>query len=63
MTPAELRRAESRYKVAHARYEDARADRNRAVHAAIDAGMTHAQISEATGLTRSRVGQIALQGR
>ena len=33
--------------------------RNALVRAALAAGWTHAQISEATGLTRGRIGQIA----
>lgn len=37
--------------------------RDRLVHAAISDGMTHAEISRATGLTRARIGQIALQGK
>lgn len=35
--------------------------RNALVHQAIAEGWTHAQIAHATGLTRSRVGQIALR--
>ena len=63
MTATELRQAEARYQRAFRRSEDVRAERNAAVHAALKDGWTHAQIAEATGLTRSRVGQIALQGR
>ena len=61
MTAEELRKAEARHARAFARYEQAREERNAAVRAALDAGWTHAKIAEATGLTRSRVGQIALQ--
>lgn len=59
MTADELRRAEARYQRAFRVAEQARHDRNEAVQQAIRAGWTHAQIAEATGLTRSRVGQIA----
>ena len=60
MTSEELRKAEARYQRAYRRAEEAREARNAAVCDALDAGWTHAQIAEATGLTRSRVGQIAL---
>ena len=40
--------------------EQCRVERNDALHAAITAGMTHAEIARATGLTRVRVGQLAL---
>ena len=60
MTADELRSAEARYQRAFRRAEEARTDRNAAVRQALEAGWTHAQIAEATGLTRSRVGQIAL---
>jgi transcriptional regulator with XRE-family HTH domain len=36
-----------------------REQRNAAVREALREGWTHAQIAQATGLTRSRVGQIA----
>lgn len=60
MTPEGLRKAEARYQRAFRRAEEAREARNAAVRAALDAGWTHARIAEATGLTRGRVGQIAL---
>lgn len=60
MTAAELRKAEAAYRAASARFEKVREARNDAVRKAAEQGMTHAQIAEATGLTRSRVGQIAL---
>lgn len=47
-----------RYQRAAGKAEDARAARNAAVMAAISEGWTNAQIARATGLTRSRVGQI-----
>jgi cell division protein FtsL len=61
VSAADLRKAEARYQRAFRRSETEREQRNAAVRQAIDAGWTHAQIAEATGLTRSRVGQIALQ--
>jgi len=63
MTTDELRQAEVSYRQAYTRSEELRAKRNAAVKTALANGWTHAQIAEATGLTRSRVGQIALQGR
>lgn len=59
MTSAELRKAEARYQRAFRRAEEAREARNAAVRAARAEGWTDARIAEATGLTRSRVGQIA----
>jgi hypothetical protein len=61
MTADELRKAEARFQRAYRRSEQAREERNAAVRAAIEAGWSHARIAEATGLTRARVGQIALQ--
>lgn len=63
MTPEELRKAEARYQRAFARSEAARGERNSAVRKALEEGWTHAQVAQATGLTRSRVGQIALARR
>lgn len=60
MTAEDLRKIEARYERAFARAEQAREDRNTAVRAAIAAGWTHQQISDATGLTRGRIGQIAM---
>jgi hypothetical protein len=60
MTADELRRAETRYQRAFRRYEAEREARNAAVRAAVAEGWTHAQIAAATGLTRARVGQLAL---
>jgi hypothetical protein len=59
MTPDELRKAEARYQRAFARSEAARESRNAIVREALAAGWTHAQIAQATGLTRGRVGQLA----
>jgi DNA-binding NarL/FixJ family response regulator len=60
VTTDQLRKAEARYRRAFRRSDEARSARNAAVCAALAEGWTHAQIAEATGLTRSRVGQIAL---
>jgi len=62
MTAKELRAVEARYQRAAQRAEDVRQERNAAVRAALDEGWTHAAVAAATGLTRSRIGQIA-QGR
>jgi transcriptional regulator with XRE-family HTH domain len=56
----EARKAEAAYQAAFRRAEDKRIARNYLVRRAIQAGCTHAEIAAATGLTRSRVGQIAL---
>lgn len=60
MTAAELRKFEARYQRAFRRCEAERETRNAAVRKALVDGWTHAQVAEATGLTRARVGQIAL---
>lgn len=60
MTTDELKRTEAAYRAASRRYEIAREARNAALLEALAAGMTHAQIAEATGLTRGRIGQIAM---
>ena len=60
MTANELRKAEAAHQAAFRRAEEAREHRNKVVREAISEGWTHAKIAEATGLTRSRVGQIAL---
>ena len=60
MTPAELRKAEARYQRAYSRSEQARENRNAAVRQALAEGWSHARIAEATGLTRGRIGQIAM---
>lgn len=60
MTTDTLRKTEARYQRATRRSEQAREARNAAVREALSAGWTHARIAEATGLTRGRVGQIAM---
>jgi hypothetical protein len=59
MMRPELRKVEARYQRASRLAEQAREARNAAVREALAEGWTHAKISEATGLTRGRVGQIA----
>jgi hypothetical protein len=62
MTPVDpqaLQLAEADYRDAQARVETLRQVRNDVVCDAIQQGWTHAQISQATGLTRGRIGQIA----
>jgi DNA-binding NarL/FixJ family response regulator len=61
MTLTELRKAEARYQRAWRRTEEAREARNAAVAAALAEGWTHARIAEETGLTRGRVGQLAVR--
>lgn len=61
LTEKELRAAEARYQRASRVSEKAREERNRLVREALEAGWTHAQIACATGLTRGRVGQIAMR--
>jgi hypothetical protein len=53
-----LRQLERAYQTAAAQAEAKRQERNAAVRAALDAGMTHAQIAKATGMSRGRVGQL-----
>lgn len=59
MTADELRDAEARHQRASQHANEARIHRNAAIQAAMKAGWTHAQISQATGLTRGRIGQLA----
>jgi hypothetical protein len=63
MIAQKLGSAEAAYRAGFARSEQLRERRNAAVRAAVEAGMTHADVSRATGLTRARVGQIALSSR
>lgn len=60
MTVAELRRAAVKVSKLRLATTDAEAVRDAAILEAVAEGWTHAQISEATGLTRARIGQIAL---
>jgi hypothetical protein len=59
VTTDELRKAEARYQRAFQRAEELRRERNALILEAVDAGWSHAQIANATGMTRSRVGQLA----
>lgn len=59
MIAKELRKVELQYRSAQSRADLLRLERNRLVRKALDAGWTHAQIAEATGMSRGRVGQIA----
>lgn len=63
VTAIDLRQAERVYQHAAAKAEAAREARNAVVRAALAEGWTHARISEATGLTRGRIGQIALASK
>jgi hypothetical protein len=55
-----LELAERDYRDACGRVEELRQVRNELVHAALAGGWTHAEVARATGLTRARIGQIAL---
>ncbi len=59
MTSAELSKAQRAHERAASRAKVAQEARNALVLKAVAEGWTHAQIAEATGITRSRVGQIA----
>lgn len=63
MTADKLRKAEARCQRADAQREAARQARDDTIRAAIGDGWTHAQVADATGLTRGRIGQIATDGR
>ena len=58
MSEADLRKAEAAYRAAFLRAEAKRAERNRLVREALNAGWTHARIAEATCLSRARIGQM-----
>jgi hypothetical protein len=58
MTAADLIKAEAAHRAASRRYEQARERRNAAIRRALSEGMTHAQVAEATGLSRGRIGQL-----
>lgn len=60
LTEYELHEAEERFRNAVAAVEEARTIRNQIVKDAITSKWTHKRIADATGLTRARVGQIAL---
>jgi hypothetical protein len=60
VTVEELQQAEARFQRASRRFEEARTARNETVRLACAEGWTHDRIARATGLTRSRVGQLVL---
>lgn len=55
----ELREAERGYALVAAEAEKLRERRNLLILKALATGLTHAQVAQATGLTRGRIGQIA----
>lgn len=63
VTAAELRKAEAAYQAASRLSEAEREKRNAAVRTALAEGWTHARVAKETGLTRARVGAIALHNR
>jgi DNA-directed RNA polymerase specialized sigma24 family protein len=63
VTADQLREAEAAFRAASLATEAALEQRTALLHRALDEGWTHAQIAEATGLSRGRVGQIASAGR
>lgn len=62
MTAGELRKAEARAQRAFRSYKTATQLRDELVLRALSEGWTHSQVAEATGLTRGRIGQIAMKG-
>lgn len=58
----QLSEAEKGFRLVADEAEKLRERRNQLIRAALASGLTHAQVSEVTGLTRGRIGQIA-QGR
>lgn len=59
MTRAELRKIEARYQRASKCAEELRQERNAAIRQHLADGYTHQWISDATGLSRGRISQIA----
>jgi DNA-binding NarL/FixJ family response regulator len=62
VTADQLRKAEAAFKKSYAAAERDREGRNEAVLEALRTGWTHQQISDATGLSRGRISQIARHG-
>jgi hypothetical protein len=58
-----LRLAQAEYERAEAERNAAQSARDAAIRKALRAKLTHAQIAEATGLTRGRIGQIATEAK
>ncbi len=63
MTAADLAKRGAAWRRAQDRADALAFDRDAAILEALAARLTHAQIAEATGLTRGRIGQIALRSR
>jgi hypothetical protein len=59
MTADDLRNAQNEFAASEDETRELRLARNTAIQTALQAGWTHAQISQATGLTRGRIGQLA----
>lgn len=59
ITASDLRKAEEAYRAASKQHEDARAARNDLVRRTAGEDWSYEEISEALGLSRARVGQIA----
>lgn len=59
MTVEEIAQIEAAYQTASAQWTKARERRRQAVRDALASGMTHAQIADALGVSRGRVGQLA----
>ena len=55
----QLREAEQKFKADYRAAERSRARRNELVRKALKEGWTHQQVSDATGLSRGRISQIA----
>jgi DNA-directed RNA polymerase specialized sigma24 family protein len=63
VTAADLRSAETDFEDAEDTRERLRERRNQVVLTALTEGWTHQQISDATGLSRGRISQIARSER
>lgn len=63
MTAEELQALEDAYRDAAGAAETARQARNEGVRQAVREGWSHARIARALGLSRARVGQMALKDR
>src|SRR3954464_9814502 len=61
MTDEELRAVEVRFQQVSREREQVRAERNGCVAQALAEGWTHARIADAMGMTRGRVGQLAMK--
>jgi hypothetical protein len=59
VTAQHLKDLEFCYRHVQGQADVAREERNAGIREALESGWTHAQIAEATGLTRGRIGQLA----